>query len=71
MLSHLHLHNVHIVLNRVLINVTRQLNSLFFPGAEFAGAHETGAPGDGEHGGAPADVKSFPDLIPANTAEVP
>lgn len=49
------------------MNATRFANVLFLLRAHLAGARETGASGDGEHSGAPADVKSFPYFIPAHT----
>ncbi len=42
-----------------------EMNLLFFLGAHFTGAGETGSSGDGEHSRAPADVKPFSDFIPA------
>lgn len=45
-------------------------DSLFFLSRHFAGTREADSPGDGEHSGAPADVKSFPDFIPASKLSV-
>lgn len=42
-----------------------KLNLLFFLRAQFAGAGETGPPGDGEHRGAPADVQRLSYFVPA------